>query len=264
MSPALANFLFEAANFVLLAGALGFLLFRPIRAALAAEEARHADMERTTAERRAEADRLLAQARTAQSALSVELDRARADALAETQAQIAAMQQSARVQQQLEQRAQAARLEAARRAQLQALADSVGEVAAASVSGLMNALPGPNLDAALCSAAARELTVLSAAERVGALVESARPLPQAALCELQALLPDLVEPRLLPELGAGVRVTTAGAGQIDCSARHLSQRLAHAAIEAIAREEVEPIDAAPAEASPASAAPIANGGEEAP
>ena len=51
MAPWVANFLFEAVNFLLLAGALGWLFFRPVRTALDAERERRAKEE---AERKAQ------------------------------------------------------------------------------------------------------------------------------------------------------------------------------------------------------------------
>ncbi len=74
MSSALANFLFEAANFLLLAAALGWLLFKPVRRALDAERARHAREEDESKRLRAEAEVLAREARSAREAADREND----------------------------------------------------------------------------------------------------------------------------------------------------------------------------------------------
>jgi F-type H+-transporting ATPase subunit b len=233
VSPTLANFLFEAANFLVLAGALGWVLFKPVRAALAAERERHEQQQAVATEAQQEAESLLEQAREARDGLEQQLEQRRAEALAEAREQVAALEEAGRREraarvQQLEQR-----LEAARRSQSTRLAESLGRIAAASVRDLLDALDGPSLDLALVRAACRELSTVPAQARGACVVESARPLDDASRRLLTEALGGPFDERVVRQLGAGVRVTT-GAGQVDGSAVALARRAAQQVAGAVA------------------------------
>ncbi len=232
MSPALANFLVEAANFLVLAGVLGWLLFKPVRAALKAEQERRAEEETRSATTRDEANALLEQAKEANRGLQAELERRRAEMLEETRQEVADLKEQARRQHIAEERALEKKHEAALRAQSEHLADTLGRIAAASVRRLMDAVSGPSLDVALVRATCRELATIPEEARTGCVVESARPLDAESRQLLAAALGSAFEERTVPALGAGVRVTTAG-GQIDGTslnlAREAAQQIARAA-----------------------------------
>lgn len=231
MSPAVATFLFEAANFLVLAAALGWVLFKPIRSALAAEQARHAEEQQEASATRAEAEKLLKEARDRRRSLNAELEQTRAKMLAEAQDQVAALENEARDRRLTEARELQRKREAALGSELRAQAEALGRIAAESVRGLLQTISGPDLERALVEAAIRELESIPSEARARCVVESARPLGSESRRALrEALGPDFEE-REVPELGAGVRITTR-AGQVDASALSLSR----AAAERIAQQ----------------------------
>lgn len=226
MSPELANFLFEAANFLVLAAALSWLLFKPVRTALGAERDRRAAEEAEAAKVRDEANALMKQAEATRQSLEDELETRKAQMLEAARAEVARIKEAARQQQLAEARALTQKHEAGRRAQIDELADALGEIAAASVRGLLEAVAGPDLDLALVRAVCRELSALPTKPNGSPVVESARPLDPAARELLEGVLGSGFDARTVPELGAGIRVTTA-AGQVDGSATRLAREAAH-------------------------------------
>jgi F0F1-type ATP synthase membrane subunit b/b' len=223
VSPTLANFLFESANFLLLAAALGWLLFKPVRAAIDAERDRHAEEERRVAALRDEAEALGKQIREAQQRLAGDIERERAAALAEVPKEVERLKEEARKAREAELRAFERESEATRHLQTGLLADALGRVAAASVRRLLETLDGPSLDLALVRGACEELGKLPEAARRAATVEAARPLGDEARRLLHATLGGEVEEHTVQELGAGVRVTTPS-GQVDASALALARQ----------------------------------------
>ncbi len=77
MSPTLTTFLFEVANFLLLAGALGWLFFKPVRQALADHRAKFEADNLQAAESLAEAERLRQEISAARENLQAELNEQR-------------------------------------------------------------------------------------------------------------------------------------------------------------------------------------------
>jgi F0F1-type ATP synthase membrane subunit b/b' len=225
VTPALADFLFEAANLLLLAAALGWLLFRPVRAALDAERGRRASASAEAAERRAEAERLLQEARAARAAVDRELEERRAALLAAARHEANRIVEEARQAQAALRRAEVDERQAAIRRDAVELADTVGAIAADSVRRLLAAIDGPALDLALVRAACAELAAVPLSARSTAWVESARPLEQEATRLLAGVLGDGFQASTVAELGAGVRVTTS-AGQVDASAVALARQAA--------------------------------------
>jgi F0F1-type ATP synthase membrane subunit b/b' len=227
VSPALANFLFEAANFLLLVAALGWLLFTPVRRALDAERERHRTIAEEDDRLRREAEALAREARTAREAAEHDTAARRVEVLAAAQAEAARLLDDARTTQAAERRVLERELAIARDAEAAALADTVGRIAAGSVVALLDAVRGPSLDAALVRAACTELASLPAAARKSAVVESARPLDDEARRLLHTVVGNDFDERVVDELGAGVRVTTA-AGQVDATAISFARRAARA------------------------------------
>ena len=228
MSPYVANFLFESANFLLLAGGLGWALFKPVRKALADERTRHAQ-EREEVERlRAEAEALAEAAKQARAAADEELKARRKEVLDAAKAKAAALLEEARAAERTEREALRDELARTRQAEVAALADAVGRLAARSVSTLLQTLEGPSLDAALVRAACAELQGTEPAAWVR--VEAARPLDEAQRGWIAQALGQPFEVRVVPELGAGVRITTP-AGQVDATAISIARKAADAARE---------------------------------
>ena len=82
MSPTLTTFLFEAANFLVLAGVLGWLFFQPIRTALEDRKSQLLNQSREATEKLAEAERLRAEQQDHEAAFQRDLDRLRQEARA--------------------------------------------------------------------------------------------------------------------------------------------------------------------------------------
>lgn len=230
MSPAVANFLFEAANLLLLTALLGWVLFKPVRRALDGERARHAQQQADLDRRRAETEAAAAELRAAGARAEQELQRNRQEVLAAARTQADAVLAEARREQSAERTRLEQELVAQRHGETAALAEVVGRVAAESVRSLLGAVQGPALEGALVRAARAGLAAIPIASRRPALVESAVPLDAESRRSLQELLPEGFEERVVVELGAGVRVTTP-AGQIDATARSFARRAAAAIAE---------------------------------
>jgi F0F1-type ATP synthase membrane subunit b/b' len=242
--PALTNFVFEAANFLLLAAVLGWILFKPVRRALDAERERH-DKEVEEAKRlQADAEKQASEARAARGAAGREADERRKEVLDAAKREAAQIVESARTSQLTERHRFEQELAVRREAEAAGLADAVGRVAAESVRSLLGTLDGPALDAALARAARKELDAIPAEARKAAVVESARPLDPASRALLEGVLGAGFRERVVGELGAGVRVTTP-AGQVDATALALARRAAAAmqGSDGAANGEVERSDA---------------------
>lgn len=227
MSPTLANFLFEAANFLLLAAALGWILFKPVRRVLDEERERHTKEEEEQRRLRSEAEDLARDAREVREAVDRETAERRSEILAAAQKEAARIVEEARRTQAAERRTLEQELTTSRNAQAAALAETVGRIAGESVARLLEALEGPSLDVALVRAACAELRALPSSARDSALVESAHPLDAEARRLLGGALGDGFKERTVAELLAGVRVTTS-AGQVDATALSLARHAAQA------------------------------------
>ena len=223
MSPMLADFLFEAVNFLLLAAALGWILFKPVRRALDVERERHEKEDQETKRLRAEAESLAEKARAARQEVDDELKERREEILAAAREEASGLLEEARKRQRNERQVLEQQLNATRESEALALAETVGRVAAEAVRQLLEVVSGPSLDTALVRAACAELEEVPVELRRSALVESARALDSETKKLLEQTLGHAFEERVVGELGAGVRVTTRG-GQIDATAISIARR----------------------------------------
>jgi F-type H+-transporting ATPase subunit b len=223
MSAGLSTFLVEAINFLVLAGALGWLLFKPIRRALEAERSEHAERERQVEARLAEVERARAEVEAQRTALTRELERVRGEAREVAAKQAEALLAETRARAEQEREALRHELEHRERAWREELEDEAAALAARAVLQLLERLVGPELDTALARAACRELQSLPASELGHVVVESARPLSSEARELVGTALAGVpgVEFRSAPRLGAGLRILTE-AGLVDASASGLA------------------------------------------
>jgi F0F1-type ATP synthase membrane subunit b/b' len=227
VSPALANFLFEAANFLLLAAVLGWVLFKPVRRVLDEERAHHDKEEADQKRLRAEAESLASAARAAREAVDRETGARRADILAAARKEASRILEEARKREDAERRAFDQERRASQSAAAAALAEAVGRIAGESVARLLADLDGPSLDDALVHAACEKLRAMPGAALRSAFVEAAHPLDSAARSQLEAVLGTGFQERTVGELRAGVRVTTS-AGQVDATAAAIARHAARA------------------------------------
>lgn len=227
LSPGVANFLFETLNFLLLAGLLGYVFWRPVRRVLEQERERYTTQRDQAAQALQEAEAALRAAgeTRANAAKSAQAEREHLLEAARSEAtQLLAEARRA----QTEMRAASTLEQSRMRDELtDALTERVASLAAESLRALLAQLDGPALDFALTRGACLQLRELSSDALAQAVVESARPLDEPARQLLEQTLNGPLHARTLPELGAGVRVTTSQ-GQVDASALGLARRAAEA------------------------------------
>lgn len=237
MSSALATFLFELVNVLLLASLLGWLLFRPVRAAL---------QERVDSDRR-QRDELrtrLADVQSREGALEQqrrllegEATALRKGSLAAAEQEAAAIIGAARESAQRERDRANLQLAHLEEQYAQRLSVAVAAATRASVAQLLTTIHGPDIDASLVRAACRQLEALRPSGPV--CIESVVQLQdgsRAALIEALGAAATAIF-RLVPELGAGLRITTAH-GAIDVSARGFAREAEIRIREALAAESV--------------------------
>lgn len=225
MSSMVATFFFELINVLLLTGFLGWLLFRPVRAAVQArqeaERQRHdalAAQEAEMAQQRGDLEHRL-------RAFETDLAEARRQRLAVATQEAAGIRQAAHEAAARDHDTARRALAQLERSHLDRLSAAVAAVTRESVARLLASVDGPDLDAGLARAAARQLVAFDERALGAVLVESAHPLDDAARAAVSVGLgrhADSVEFRAVPDLGVGLRIVTAQ-GLIDASARGIAQ-----------------------------------------
>jgi len=242
VSPSWVTFLFEAANFLLLAALLGWVFFRPVRGALERRRAALEAEEREANERRAQAERVLAEAAARQS----EFERSHAS-LRERVREEAELERSrvlaeAREQAQRERETLKAELAALRRGQARRIAADAAAAARGIVVRLLERIEGPDLEQALVAAASREFAKLAAGGPVDPVIVESAGEPDPAVLDALARAAGVggseMSARQVPELGAGIRILTAR-GLVDASAAGLA---AHAERALVARFDAEALE----------------------
>ena len=239
MSASWVTFLFEAANFLLLAAVLGWLFFRPVRDAL---ERRRSDLEseqRAAAEARIDAEHALQDARARRSELEGSLEELRARARLEAETEREELLAAARAQTQRERDTLERELVSLRRAQAGSVARDAALAAREIVVRLFEAMEGPDLDSTLLKAACRALEKLrSSGPLAPVIIESVRPLDEvalAALAEAAGVSAADAAHRVDPNLVAGCRVVTAR-GLVDLSAAGLAAEAERVLVSQLDRE----------------------------
>lgn len=225
MSASWVTFLFEAANFVLLAAVLGWLFFRPVRDALERRRSEFEAEQRAAAEAREQAERALQDARARRAELEGSLEELRERVRSEAETERERLLEEARARVQKERETLKAELVSLRRGQTQALARDAAFAAKEIVVRLFEEMGGTDLEQTLLRTACRELEKLRASGALApVIVESLQPLDDqaiAALAEASGLATTEVAQRVDPDLVAGLRVLTAR-GLVDASAAGLA------------------------------------------
>lgn len=224
MSTTLTTFIFEAVNFLILAGVLGWLLFKPVRRALAERRAAYEEQAKDSADKLAEAERIRSEISEKRAHLDEELDTMREQIRAAAEQEAERIRSEARKSAEHEQEALKQKLSTLEHAQLETLAAAIAAAARQVVERFLDELEGPELDACLVRAACRELNRMDGKQPGSVLVESAHAVDDAAKAMLREALGDAMDTaefRVVPTLGAGLRVTL-DQGLIDASAAGLS------------------------------------------
>jgi F-type H+-transporting ATPase subunit b len=240
VSAAWVTFLFEAANFLLLAAVLGWLFFRPVRDALERKRSELESQGRAAADARAEAERAVQEARARRVEVENSLEDLRARLQREAERERDRILEEARAQMQRERESLKEELVSRRCAQARSLARDAALAAGEIVVRLLEAIRGPNLEQALLGAACRELAQLRSAGPLAPLViESARELDDqtiAFVLDSAAVSAADAARRVDPELVAGLRVLTAR-GLIDASAAGLAAHAERVLTSRLERED---------------------------
>ena len=224
MSPTVTTFLFEAANFLVLAAALGWLFFKPVRQAILDYREKFEADNQQAAAKLAEAEAMRQQIQDKHAQLQSELNERRNDELAAIERRADEILTAARAEA-AQQREQSLLL-ASRISDSQR--DTLAEVAAASaadaVGKLLQQIEGPDLE----EARAEYEEIVERADPHQALapvkVESSESLSAQQTAALRAALGPAGETadfRIADGIGAGVRVSTAR-GLIDTSTSGLA------------------------------------------
>ncbi|HVW02445.1 MAG TPA: ATP synthase F0 subunit B [Planctomycetaceae bacterium] len=224
MSPTLTTFLFEAANFLVLAAVLGWLFFKPVRQALQNYRARLDTLSQQAQAQLAEAEQTRAQLQVERNALRDELAKVRTETLE------AARQEAARIAN--EARDQAARLRRSAeqhvahldQSQAALLAQAVAVAAGKLVGDLLTQIASVDLNASLIHAACDQLRGLSL-DGTPVTIESPQPIADEDRAKLAAVLGAAAANasyRVVPDLGSGVRITTSR-GLVDATVAGLAE-----------------------------------------
>lgn len=223
MSPAVATFLFEIANFLCLAAALGWLFFRPVRKLLDERRAALRAEDETAARKLAEAEQIRGDIAQRQQTLAEELEaqRARSRAAADQEAQ--AILQRAREQALRELEAANKSLVTLEKGTQSRLALAATAAAGEVVARLLALVHGGDLDEALLRVACVQMAQFQA-PLDPVTIESARPLGALQQAALASVLGNETpfSQRVVPELLGGIRVIT-GRGMVDVSIAGLAQ-----------------------------------------
>jgi F-type H+-transporting ATPase subunit b len=239
VSATWVTFLFEAANFLLLAAVLGWLFFRPIRDALERRRSELEGEQRAAADARAEAERALQDARARRTELEDSLEELRGRVQREAENERERFIDAARAQAQRERETLKEELVSLRRAQARSLARDAAFAAREIVERLLEEMQGPDLEHSLLRAACRELEKLRASGPLAPVViESVRPLDEvalAALAEAAGVAAADAAHRVDADLVAGLRVLTAR-GLVDASAAGLAAQAEQVLVSQLDRE----------------------------
>lgn len=218
MSPTLITFLFEAANFLVLAAVLGWLFFQPVRQALADYRAKLDALSQEATQKLAAAEQTCTEVEAQQHALQEELTKLRNQTIE------AARQEADTIVAQAHDQAgrlidvAQQHLTRSDEAQTATLSRAVAAAAGTIVARLLTQLNGSDLDTALLHAACKQVREL-ALDASPVTVESAEPMSaQNSVTLDKALGPaaPTATRRVASELGGGVRITTRR-GVVDAS-----------------------------------------------
>ena len=223
MSPAVTTFLFEIANFLILASVLGWLLFTPIRNSLEARKAAQEKQAQDAAAKLAEAERTRADIQRERRSLQDEQEHILKDARLAAQKDADAILSQAREAASLERTAALRELSNLTQVQLERLAVAVASASRAAVEKLLVNINGPDLERQLVQSACAELRRLDGKLLGPIIIESAAPLAAESVATLNATLGDTVAARyqVRPDLQIGLRIQS-DRGMIDASALGLA------------------------------------------
>ncbi len=244
MNDSLWTFLFEIANFVALAAVLAWLFFKPVRKALADQQAKVRKLEEDAAQALAEAERGRQEIESQRESLAAELDSMRTNSRETAQREAAQILSEARDRAERERSALRRDALHIERSQMAKIAAAVATATHGTVQRFLRQMDGPDLERALMKAACVELQTFGSETLAPVSVETAVPLDGELRQMIDAALGEsaaTADFRVAPALGGGLRVSTAH-GLIDASLAGLAkfaERSLSAEMDAVMREEAD-------------------------
>lgn len=239
MSPTLTTFLFEAANFLVLAGVLAWLFFRPVRESLEHRRAQQQKQADEAAEKLAEAEQMQSEIEQKLTSLEQELEQRREQSQAAAQQQATQILHDARETARRETEVAKRRLSHLERSQTEHLARVIAETTGVTIGHLLRQIDQPDLNHVLTAAACREIRSFDGDSLAPVRIESARPLDQADRDALLAVLGsagESAEFHVIEDLGMGLRVST-NRGLVDASSAGLSTFAQHQLVSQLASSD---------------------------
>lgn len=225
MSPSLTTFVFETINFLVLLTLLGWLFFRPVRAAIEQRQSEIQGQLEAAAQSKQASEQMHQEWTRKLQTLHSEIEDQRRSSEQEATAQAARILESAREQAAKEIESVKSRLGHLDEGQREHLARTVASVAGESVSRLLQTIDGSSLDQLLLQRACHELKQLDGTTLAPVRIESAAPLSPSERETLSESLGDAGKTakfHVIESLGRGIRITTAQ-GLIDASSSGLTR-----------------------------------------
>lgn len=224
MSPSLTTFLFETANFLALVALLTWLFFKPVRNAIETQRVKLQTQAEEAAQQLSDAEHIRQEIAAQRQQLTAELERMRAETHTAAQQEADTLLTATRAQ--LERERAALRRDALNleKAQTAKLARALASAAYSTIKRFFEQMEGPELEELLLKAACRELRLLARDTLGPVTIESTAPLSTEATQMITCAMGtphDTVDVRVVPELVAGVRMTTRH-GLIDASVAGLA------------------------------------------
>jgi F-type H+-transporting ATPase subunit b len=225
VSPALTTFLFEVANFLILAGVLSWLLFRPVRAAIEKRRTQIAQQKEQAADKLADAERSRKEIEQRKAELEEELRQKRKQAEQQASQKADSIIAQAREDAQQERDALKRQLATLEDARIERISRIVAAVAGQAVAQLLQEIAGADLDKALLHEACQRLQSFDGNSISPVVVESARELSEEERESIQSAVKgegDEIEFRVSDDLKVGLRIST-NHGLIDVSDSGLAE-----------------------------------------
>ena len=244
MNDSLWTFVFEIANFVALASVLAWLFFKPVRKALADQQAKARKLEEDASQKLADAESLRHEVESQRDALAGELETMRVKAREIAKQEAEQILAGARADAERERAALKRDALHIERAQMAKIAKAVATATHSTMKRFLQQMEGPEIEHTLIKAACRELQTFSNNSLAPVTIESANPLDDEILQLINASLGIAAKSadfRVVPDLEGGLRISTAH-GLIDASVTGLAnfaEQSLSAEMESIIREDVE-------------------------
>lgn len=225
MHDSIWTFAFEVANFVALAGLLGWFFFKPVREAIEAQQSETRRLEEQAKEKLAHAEQVDRDLNQQRQAVAQELEVMRNSARDSADQERDEILTKARAEADRERERIKRQAIQIQQTQARHLAHVIAQKTSSVISKLLLEIDGPELEPALIQAAIGQLGLLSSDSLAPVSVESARALDEVTKARIREALhlpQHMVTFHVFPDLVGGLRITTAQ-GLVDASVAGLAR-----------------------------------------